>query len=535
MLACLRREGVVYDLDVEDSGVQAGGAPVLSERVECADPVARDAQGPLERVAVFGEQKSGMIHPSAGSGLAVADMDGDGRLDLLLPQGGRDQLLLQAEDGSFEDVTATHWPNRTVTTSTLSVVDIDADGDMDVYACHEAAANTLYVNDGSGHLEDVSAEWGVDAHSRNCFGASFGDLDGDGDLDMALANNDPCMSGNNGQDCSEIKELASSLVLWENVGGRFEDISDRLPHEQLLGSMMSNIVLIDIDGDVDLDIVVANDVRMEISFSEDNLAFINDGQGNFTDISADSGLGISIESMGVGIGDLNGDARPDFLISGTRQLAILVSSASWWYDADAALGLVPIEESRWFAWGNALADLDNDGDLDAPVTYGWLPPTEEAENPLLQADALFINEDGTFTESADAWGWADTGYGRGVAVIDVNGDGWLDILKRELGDVLVVDRARCGDASWVTVGLQQDGPNPTAIGAQVTIEAGDQQWKRWVLAGGTSYAVNLPPRVHVGLGGLDRIDRVLVTWPDGQTEAFEGGDTRHHWTLIRTP
>jgi len=514
---------------------------VTEDPITCADPGAREADGPLQRQDVSAlvdmyTDTSGGVPPAAGSGLAVADLNGDGLLDILLPQFGSDQILVQAADGSFSDQTDALWPDRPdVATIALNTVDIDGDGDDDVFACHEAHSNALYLNDGTGRLTDASAAWGVDNQMRSCFNAAFGDIDGDGDLDLALANNDPCESlkGKGGEDCSSIKALPSAEVLWENTGDRFVDATDRLSQDEMRASMMSVISLVDLNRDGHLDLFVTNDDRMEVTFSTHNVAYLNDGTGQFTDVSDDTGLAISMEGMGAGFGDLNGDGLVDMLVTGFRDVALLLSSETWWYDADESLGMVPTEPSRWFAWGAELADLDNDGDLDAPVVFGWLPPSEEEENPLAQADALYLNRGDSFAQVAEDWGWADPGYARGVAVVDINGDGWLDLLKRELGGPLLVDLARCGAESWLTVQLSQGGANRDAVGAMVTVEVDGEEQRRWVWRGGTSYAVAVPPRVHFGLGGAEQIDNVTVRWPSGETEAYGPQAARQHLTLSR--
>lgn len=537
LLGCQRREPYIPP---DDTGTTPVAEPA-DEPVVCADPGARSAQGPLRRrdlsamVAEYVDD-SGSVSPAAGSGLAVADLNGDGLLDILLPQYGTDQILIQAEDGSFTDQTSALWPeNPDARTMALNTVDIDGDGDEDVFACRELASNSLYLNDGAGVLSDVSAAWGVEGQERGCFNAAFGDIDGDGDLDLALGNNDPCLSSRDGsgEDCSAIKALPSAEVLWENTGAGFVDITDRLSQDDMRASMMSVVTFLDLNADGDLDLLVVNDDRMEVAFSRGHVAYLGDGAGGFEDISASSGLGISMEGMGTGVGDLNGDGQPDLLITGFRDVALMLSAGALWYDADASLGMVPTEESRWFAWGAELVDLDNDTDLDAPVVFGWLPPSAEDENPLAQADALYINDGDDFSEQAAGWGWDDPGYARGVAAVDINGDGWLDLLKRELGGPLLFDEARCGEAAWLTVRLAQEGANTDAVGAAIDITIGGETQRRWVLRGGTSYAVSVPPRVHFGLGEAAQVDALTVTWPDGTVQDFGPQAARQHLTLSR--
>lgn len=503
--------------------------------MSCAAPELRATLGPLQRLEL-GElvdlYPGGELgpHPSAGSGMAVVDLDGDGLLDILLPQRGPTQVLLQGADGHFTDHAARLWPaDDAEDTVAINTVDIDDDGDDDVFACREIGPNLFLENDGTGRLTDVSAQWGVDTQQRACFGAAFADMDADGDLDLLLANNDPCAEGPDGPDCEVLLEQDTAAVLWENVEGRaFQDVSDRLDHHTLLASLMSVISWVDLDQDGDQDILIANDARIEVDFAVPNVAYDNTGQGHFVDISEPSALDVRIESMGTAIGELNGDGRPDFLITGARELALLMSDEAGWYNADRTAGLQLTAPGHWFAWGADFGDLDNDGDLDLPVVFGWLPPDRSDDNPGEQEDALFIAEDGVFADEAAAWGWADPGPARGLAVVDLNGDGWLDLVKRELGGPLVVDLARCGAEAWLTVQLEQAGPNRDAVGAHIVVEAGAERHHRWVRRGGSSFATALPTRVHVGLGDAPQVDRIRITWPDGdQTELGPLATHRH--------
>lgn len=533
--------------DPVDSGTpdDTGDEPVSDEivvtavPVTCADPALRSTLGPIDRVDLsdlvdlYPGDANGPP-PASGSGVAVVDLDRDGLLDLLLPQHEQTQILMQLPDGSFADRTDEFWPADDQHASVaFNTVDIDDDGDVDLFACREFSTNALFVNDGTGRLTDVSAEWGVDLQDRACFNAAFGDMDGDGDLDLALGNNDPCPETDSGPDCEALLELPSSQVLWENEGGRFVDISDRLNHRTMMGSLMSVISWIDLDGDLDLDLLLTNDARLEVNFAEANVALRNDGNGQFADISIPSGLNVRMEGMGTAIGDLNDDGLPDFLITGTRDLSLLLSAEDFWYEADAVTGLMPSAPGHWFGWGTEFGDLDHDGDLDAPTVYGWLPPDIHDENPQEQHDALFLWDGEQFVDEAPLWGWDDPGYARGVAVVDLNGDGWLDLIKRELGGPLFVDLARCGEGSWVTVQVVQPAPNVDAVGAQIAVYAGGTVHRRWVLRGGTSISTALPTRVHVGLGDVHTVDRIEVTWPDGVTSVTESIDAQQHITITR--
>jgi hypothetical protein len=292
-------------------------------------------------------------------------------------------------------------------------------------------------------------------------------------------------------------------------------------------------VLIDIDQDHDLDLYLINDAKGDVPFSANNRMFRNQGDGQFKlDDANDLGLNIRIAGMGLGVGDLNDDAKPDLFMSGTRGLYLMMSSQGAWYDATQSSGIVVTDNpDRVEGWGIEFADLDNDGDLDAPVMFGSLFGDSGGDE---MPDAFYRNEgDQTFQEVATEFGLDDAGLGRGVLAVDINGDGWLDLLKRELGGGLLYYRARCGEASFSKVDLLQGGKNPQAIGAVIELTADGVTQRRWVLGAGTSFSSNGPLTQHFGLGSSESIERVVVTWPDGEQTLYEDVAVRERLVLER--
>jgi hypothetical protein len=521
----------------EDSAAEdtasPGDPPDTTEAVVCADPGRRAIDGPFEPmvfpdIALQGPDEE--LDMTNASGLAVGDLDGDGLLDILLPQAGPPVALFQQSDGSFVDRTDELWSGATdgaPGSAALHLVDIDGDTDLDVFLCGGPVMgaepgpiyNQLFLNDGTGVLDNVSEAWGLqDTQLRACFGAAFGDIDGDGDLDMAQAINQACVKDfeTGEEDCDVLLDQPSSQVLWENQGDRFVDISDRLPHETLLGSFAHVVTLLDFDGDLDLDLYITNDDKREISFSESNLLFENDGTGHFSLDDSAHGLDVSVTGMGLAVTDDNGDGLPDILLSSTGRLLFMVSDGErGWYEASVARGLVFTEESRIEPWSVDFVDIDHDTDLDVPVTFGYMSGDTNDDNNFRQPDAFFENDGERWVEVAAELGLDDRGVGRGLVVADLDGDGWLDILKRELGGTLVGYRSVCGTESWGQLRLKQPGPNPHAIGAVVTARFGDHVQRKWVLGGGTAFASNAVAPLHFGLGDAEAFDEVRVTWPDG--------------------
>ncbi|MFN7142242.1 MAG: CRTAC1 family protein [Myxococcota bacterium] len=529
-----------------DSGEGTAAAPRRVDEggvVTCADPSAR-AQGPMETYAWEGlvdASEANFQVQYGGGGAAVADFDDDGALDVVLPNAGPDQYWRGLAEGGWADETAARWPGGETDASVGAVpVDVDADGDLDVYVTNMRGPNRLLWNDGTGHFTDGTAAAGVAGGDHDSIAASFADIDADGDLDLFVANHRDDETLPEGMYAGEMYPGHPSALYLNDGDGTFTDVSDRLPAALQDNGYPFVGTFHDFDGDDLPDLYIAMDFG---PMSSPNLLLHNDG-GTFSVVT---GTGLEHEgyAMGVGLGDIDGNGEMDLAISDWNRMSLLMGAGDGtWYDAALAKGLMPVAEGRAESWGLELADMDNDGDLDLPVAFGPLLMPPEIEeiyadtwalmNPDQQPDALFVlGDDGAFRDEGVAWGLAQTGNSRGFAVADLDGDGWLDLLKRYVDGVASMHLSRCGEDAWLRVELWQDGPNPRAVGATVTVEAGGGAWTRRLHAGGTGFAAGHPPEVHVGLGDLDAIDRVRVRWPDGGETVTEALATRQSVRIWR--
>lgn len=509
------------DTDPPDSILLQGGA------VTCANPAAR-AEQPFDRLAVIEDEVFDVESPSlfVGGGLAVADLTGDGVIDLFLPSRYDLQFLVghEALDGtlSWTDATDTlpPFPERT---AGATVVDYDGDADLDLFIATFRGFNLLFENDGTGQFTDVTDTAGLagNLEGRN-MSNSWGDWDGDGDLD-------PFVAGY-GELGNPLPDGDPSSIYRNNGDGTFTDFSSRLPSDhQKAHTFIGNWT--DIDGDRIPELYLVND----FGWYYPNPVLRYDG-ANFVEDHTVDGLDVSMESMGLGIGDLNDDEIQDFIVAAWNRISLLLSdgtSTAWWdHAASAGIGTDDTTD-RNVAWGTELNDLDNDGDLDAFVAFGFLKVSKD--NPKEQPDALFVNDgSNAFTQEAEAWGVADTTRSRGFVVADINNDGWLDMLKRDLRGPTLIDIARCGDDHWLRVGLSMPGMNRFGIGAKVRItkSSGQKSWVRWVQAGGTSYTSSKYPEVHFGLGTVDLVD-IDVFWPDGMVDHFDNVGANQRVTVQR--
>ena len=523
---------------VEPVQTDSGGTPAtvqLGEEVTCANPVSR-SEAAFDRALLPGEvvavEPVGDVGQYDGGGVAVDDFDGDGFLDLFLPNTGTDQLFRGQAGGTFANgdgnLPASAADNDRTTGA--SAADVDGDGDRDLFLADLGAGNEIWFNEG-GTFRPV--ETGIEATRWHAVGGSFGDLDQDGDLDLFVVNHYEGPELETGLFTGEFPSSHPN-ELWRNEGdGTFSDVSEQLP-PQLLGPAYTLASgWIDIDDDNVSELYTVNDFG-PYTVPNQMLAFA-DGVG--TALPADLGLDVAIFGMGLGVGDVNGDAVPDFAMTSWDELVLLESGEGGWYNSALARNFVPGADDHQVAWGTVLADLDNDGDLDAPVSFGQLlMPDEMRErldsialsNPEEQRDGLYIQqEDGTFSEQAAAWGVADAGSERGVLAVDFDRDGWLDLVKRDALGPSAVYHARCGENRWIEVGFISP-----IVGGWVDVESGDRSWRRWIGAGSEGFASGGPPEAHFGVGGLETVD-VRVHWPGGGDSLFAGIPTNRRVVVSR--
>jgi hypothetical protein len=284
----------------------------------------------------------------------------------------------------------------------------------------------------------------------------------------------------------------------------------------------------DLDGDTDL--YVAND-------STPNFLWENRGDGTFREVGLRSGVshdtnGKEQAGMGVGCGDVDGDGRPDLLVtnfSGESNSFYRSRGKRGFREESAPAGLGG-PSMTLLGWGTGLADLDLDGDLDSFVLNGHVYP--QADRPgtdtrYAQPDLVFRN-DGAGRFAPEPLHAGPDRVSRAGALADLDGDGDLDLVALELdGPVhVLLNTARSGgqDAGagphWLRVRLRGRGANTAGLGALVTAEweGGRRAVEIRTSAG---YQAAAPAEAHFGLGDSPRVERLTVRWPSGREQVLE--------------
>ncbi len=486
-----------------------------------------------------------------GSGCALFDFDGDGRLDILLLQNGgpdspsKNKLYRQLPDGRFQDVSAGSGLDFAGWNMGVAVGDVNNDGRPDVLITQYGGAR-LFLNRGGGQFEDVTKEAGLDL-SGWCTSAAFFDYDRDGRLDLVVVrylNYNPsarCTGTDGTPDyCGPTVFRGIVSVLYHNVTQsdgrpRFEDVS--LPSG--LGKVPApglGVICADFDGDGWPDVFIAND-------GKPNHLWINQHDGTFKEEGVRRGiaynaLGLAWAGMGVALGDVDGDGLEDVFVTHLAQ-----ETNTLWVQGPRGLyrdrsGAAGLTAPRWqgTGFGTVLADFDLDGALDLAVVNGSIrrggPPVAGAAalgpywSPYAARNQLFAGDGaGHFRDLSESQGalCGPANVGRGLAVGDVDGDGAPDLLLTTVEGRARLLLNRAPDRGhWLTVRAFDPALKRDAVGAVVTVRAGERRWLRRADPGG-SYLCSGDPRALFGLGPAAAVDAVEVRWPDGAREEFDGG------------
>jgi hypothetical protein len=480
------------------------------------------------------------IVETVASGLATFDYDGDGRIDILFLNGAplpgsqsptsppRNALYRNEGGWKFTEVTLAAGLVDTNYHLGVCVGDYDNDGYTDIYL-NNFGPNILYRNNGNGTFTDVTREAGVAVGSHVGAGACFLDFDGDGYLDLFVANyvdftfQNHQISHMNGFPAyvGPLNYPATTNLLFRNNrNGTFSDVSVASGIASLKGSGMG-VIGADLDNDGDTDLIVGNDLRP-------NFALLNDGTGKFKEVGAILGLaydsfGNVQGSMGVECADWNNDGWLDVYITPyQRQLAPLYQNRKGAYFDDvarqtgAATGTYPHVK-----WGVGMVDLDNDSHRDLFIACGHLIDNVEQFDSTTSYHARNIvlrnTGQGKFVNVSDQCGdgLLPKLSSRGAAFDDLDNDGDLDVVilnSRREPTILRNESTRTNH--WIQIQLRGAKSNRDGIGARVTVTSGDLNQIDEVHSG-RSYQSDFGKRLQFGLGQHSAVEQIRVNWIGG--------------------
>ncbi len=535
-----------------------------------------------------------------GAGVAVGDIDNDGLPDLFFTGNMvSSRLYLNKGDMRFEDITKAAGVTTTRWATGVAMVDINDDGYLDIYVCVSGPggskgkdrANLLFINNGDHTFTEAAARYGI-ADTGFSTNAAFFDYDGDGDLDLFLLNNSPKDFARGAADSHPLGVKSNTPASWNrlyrnNGDGTFTDVSQEAGILQQLGYGLG-VAVADVNRDGRPDIYVSNDVQ------PNDVLYINNGDGTFTDKAGAWLKHASYAGMGVDIADFNNDGWPDILqvdmlppaleqrkrMSGyltfdsrrelqsrgfrddydanSLQLSNGVTECGDVMFSDIAR-LAGVAATDW-SWSALFADFDNDGSKDILVTNGYPKAPNDLDyqmaaygarqtgnHPLAlsllkdlrnyrMSNYIFRNNgDLTFTDKTKAWGMGEPGGGfsYGAAYADLNNDGRLDIVINNIdapASIYEGVRAKDDSTHYLQVKLEGESPNRRGIGASLILTAGGQ--KQYLYHSPyRGYLSTMEGPEHFGLGKNTRVDSLEVIWPNGRSQVVAGLDVDRTITL----
>lgn len=433
-------------------------------------------------------ESSGLGDGGYGMGVAAADVDNDGDQDVLVTNLGGARLYANDGSGRFQDVSAAAGIDVPGWSCSATFLDYDRDGFLDLYVTrylaydtaitcksnagradycnpknYEPVSDVLFHNEGGGRFEDVSAAAGITTARAPGLGVVSADLDGDGWVDVYVANdgapNQLWINQRNGT----FRDVAWEMGAAVNLSGRAE--------------AGMGVVVADLDGDLTLDLFITH------LSGETNTLYLNRGGGRgFQDATGKSGTAASsIPFTGFGV------AAMDVELDGDQDLLVVNGRVTWGEPNPRSLAPAPwdrLAESKLFyrndGQGRFTLDLDLAGELGSSVEVS-----------------------------------------RGLAYGDLDEDGDLDVAVNNTESrsrVFFNEAPRAG--RWLIVRAMDPRYRRDALGARVQVEAGGRRLVR-PIESSSSYLASNDPRAHFGLGRVDSVDVVRIAWPDGLREDFD--------------
>ncbi len=495
-----------------------------------------DASGITFTIGFAEDMRNKEVPIVAPSGVAAGDYDGDGDVDLFIVRGDLGPNLLYQNQGGmrFVEVAAeagvahTRSGNRVWRHGSPALADLDGDGDLDLLVPGLDGDPTLvFANAGDGTFADRTPGSGLDTmRAEYTLSPAFGDYDLDGDLDLAL--------GHWGTPRNFIGGVGDTETLWRNdsEGGRirFTSVSEaagiapsvilnadpRISQRSFDPTFTPTFARIDDDPYPDLLMV------SDFNFTQ---VFINNRDGTFRNVT-DHEVIIDGNGMGSAVADYDGDGDLDWFVSSILAVGADVpthlsrignrlyrNDDGVFVDATDTAG---VADGGW-GWGSCFMDFDNDGNLDIYHTNGWFEFDHFGGFTTDQSRAFLSNGAGGFAERSQSLGLNDAEQGRGVVCADFDSDGDLDILllHGNPDNAATLYRNDTQGSSFLGIRLLGQRPNSSAVGARILLTAQGREHMREVTLGSNFVSHNPTDQVF-GLGEADQVERLRVLWPDGE-------------------
>ncbi|WP_439152743.1 FG-GAP-like repeat-containing protein [Winogradskyella sp.] len=434
---------------------------------------------------------------SLGNGLSFVDYDNDGYDDITLTSGDGVPLRFYKNfQGLFFEELLIN-PAITYQTKAVTWVDYDNDGDKDLYVTSNVAGNRLFQKTDSG-LVDVTVSSGLPFVNINTYGASWGDVNNDGCLDVYISNR---IAGST---------TVTNYLFRSNCDGTFTNATDLIGLSNTPALTFCSGFL-DFNNDGWQDIYVANDKFFP------NYLFKNNGDGTFTDVSATSGTDIIVDAMSVTVDDFNSDGYLDIYVTNTpneistpSQGNVLLKNNGDETFTNISVTAGTVFES--FAWGSTFFDAENDGDLDLYVSSSY----DGSFNGYPSATFYENQGNETFTEPNSVGFMNDNKMSYSNAIGDLNNDGKSDIIVLNSNDEppFIWNNQTTSNNNYLSITLEGTQSNKDGVGSLIEISVNGNKQYRYVMCGEGYIAQNSFKEIF-GVGTETIIDYVKVKWLSG--------------------
>lgn len=534
-----------HSQDAPVAAVSVTSEPLAAAAQPCTDSFAANA---LPHFTAVNEEIVRMFDAN-GAGVAAGDLDNDGDLDLLFGNDAEEDTLLWNLGGlRFRAETFSTGKTRDV-----KLVDVDADGLLDVVLTRNTGSLNYFRNlgaveggEGATFRRQTLAGVAAPAYATN-----WGDLDGDGDLDLVTGTYDAGLLTDRGTDYI-VNASSKGVLFYRNNDGRFS------PTVLATAAQALTILLPDLNDDGRLDIQVGNDFLVQ------DMVWLQSAEGEW--VRAEPFATTSHSTMSLDQGDIDNDGRAeifsadmkpyseadmvdmmpvmDDMMEGMTRQSVMGDPQAMENMLQVPLGdgsylnLAPdwgVDATGW-SWSGKFGDLDNDGRLDLYVVNGMIEERLFAHMPnheLVEKNQALRNEGGLRFRLMPGWRLDSPLSGRGMVMGDLDGDGDLDIAVNNLrGPAQLYENQLCGGQS-VEVDLRMPGGGNThAVGAQVTLVTDQGNFLRDVRAG-SGYLSGDPARLHFGVPAGAILQELQIHWPDGATSSLEAPAANSLITVTR--
>ncbi|MGB1103880.1 MAG: VCBS repeat-containing protein [Crocinitomicaceae bacterium] len=508
-----------------------------------------------------------------GAGVATGDINNDGLVDLFFTGNNTsDKLYINKGNLKFEDITeqAFDYDMASGWHTGVNMADVNGDGFLDIYIGQSGNTekrkeleNLLFINNQDNTFSEKGAEFGVNTNRRTTHSVFF-DFDNDGDLDLYVLNH-PLISTNknfsNEQIMKDVLEGEDADVIYRNDDGIFYDISQEAGIRSSTYGL--GIAASDLNNDGFIDLYISSD------YNDPDFLFMNQGNGTFKEELIKQTSHVSNFSMGNEAADFNNDGLVDIVtldmasedhIRSKKNMGGM-SQENFWNTVNmnfhyqymfnglqlnngngtfSEIGqLAGISKTDW-SWAALLADFDNDGNKDLFVTNGFRREMRDndynrsleqrrfnnqlgnfkdelSKVPLTKIENYVFQNQGdlTFKKTTSEWGLDIPINSNGAAYADLDNDGDLDLVLNNMEDVASIFENKSSGNNYVRFDIEGYEKNTQAIGTKLTLytKSGKQYQELQVSRGYVSAVEGI---LHFGLGNDEIIDRIIVQWPDGK-------------------